>query len=61
MNFECIKRCARIFLVVVPLVLIYQNCPERVATYSRWRWIATAIAWMLIFVAFLLSTSKMHL
>jgi O-antigen ligase len=38
---------------------IYQNCPERVATYTRWRWIATIIAWLLIFVAFLLSSSKM--
>jgi O-antigen ligase len=38
---------------------IYENCPERVATYTRWRWIATATAWILISVAFLLSTSKM--
>jgi hypothetical protein len=36
----------------------YQNCPERVATYSRWRWIATVFAWLLIFVAFLLSTAN---
>lgn len=38
---------------------IYQDCPERVATYTRWRWIATVLAWILIFAAFLLSTSKM--
>ena len=37
---------------------IYQNCAERVATYTRWRWIATATAWALIFLAFLLSTAK---
>ncbi len=34
---------------------IYQNCPERVETYTRWRWTATGIAWGLIFVAFFLS------
>ncbi len=38
---------------------IYENCPARVAAYSRRRWIATVTAWMLIFVAFLLSTSGM--
>jgi hypothetical protein len=37
---------------------IYQNCAERVATYTRWRWVATASAWVLIFLAFLFSTSK---
>src|SRR4029077_7031891 len=37
---------------------IYRNCAERVATYTRWRWIATAAAWALIFLAFLLSTAK---
>jgi len=33
---------------------VYQNCPERVATYVRWRWISTGIAYVLIFIAFLL-------
>jgi hypothetical protein len=33
----------------------YQNCQERVETYTRWRWTATGIGWVLIFVAFLLS------
>ena len=35
---------------------IYQDCSERVATYTRWRWIATGVAWVLIFFAFLLSS-----
>lgn len=35
---------------------IYQNRPARVAAYSRWRWIATALTWILILAAFLLST-----
>src|SRR5690242_5240111 len=34
---------------------IYQNCQERVETYTRWRWRATGIGWVLIFVAFLLN------
>ena len=34
---------------------VYHNCPERVATYTRWRWTATGTAWGLIFVAFFLS------
>jgi hypothetical protein len=37
---------------------VYQNCPERVATYVRWRWISRAIAWVLIFVASLLTSSE---
>ncbi len=37
---------------------LYRNCPERVAAYTRWRWFATVIAWILIFVAFLLSMTK---
>jgi hypothetical protein len=40
------------------IVRIYQNCPERVATYTRWRWIATAIGWILIFTAFLFTSAK---
>jgi hypothetical protein len=38
---------------------IYENCSERVRRYTRWRWTATAISWSFIFVAFLLSASKM--
>jgi hypothetical protein len=38
---------------------IYQNCEDRIATYTRWRWIATGISWISIFVAFLLGTAKL--
>jgi len=37
---------------------IYRDCAERVATHTRWRWILTAATWILIFLAFLLSTGK---
>jgi len=37
------------------IVRMYQNCPERIATYTRFRWIARVSAWFLIFIAFLLS------
>ncbi|MBI5686083.1 MAG: hypothetical protein HZC54_13505 [Verrucomicrobia bacterium] len=37
---------------------IYQNCPERVATYTRWKRIAFAGGWILIFVAGVLSGAK---
>jgi hypothetical protein len=37
---------------------IYHDCAERVATYTRWRWILTVSAWVLIFLAFLFSTAK---
>jgi quinol-cytochrome oxidoreductase complex cytochrome b subunit len=38
---------------------IYWNCPEQVAKYAQRRWVATGIAWILIFVAFLLTTAGM--
>ena len=36
----------------------YQDCPERVAKHTRYRWIATAASWILTFIAFLLSTTR---
>lgn len=37
------------------LVRIYQNCPERVATYTRFKMIVLVTAWLLIFFGFLLN------
>jgi uncharacterized membrane protein len=37
------------------LVRIYQNCPERVAVYTRSKWIALLISYSLIFTGLLLS------
>ena len=37
------------------ILRIYEDCPERVAAYTRWRWFATAATWVLIFTAVFLS------
>ena len=37
------------------MVRMHRSCAERVAKYTRLRWISTAVAWVLIFTAFLLS------
>jgi len=41
--------------VLREILLIYQNTPERSATYRRWYWCASAIAWVSIFFAVLCS------
>lgn len=38
------------------LARIYQDCPERVATYNRWRWSLFVVGVILIFAAFFLSS-----
>ncbi len=40
------------------LLQIYGDCPGRVRTYIRWRRISRGIAWVVIFIAFFLSSSE---
>lgn len=41
--------------ILKAILRLYTDCPGVVATYTRWRWVATVACWLLIFTTVLLS------